>query len=301
MRTRRRIAVLVASAAVVATSLVALAPSGHAAGPVVLAACTSPQWAEGTTYAAGARVTYQSRTYEAIIAHTAVPGAGWNPVAAPTLWRDLGSCEGGGTTPPQPPPAGNPTTGWRQAAFTFNVQKPYNLNQSDRYRFDAATGTHTLWVYSTDMPLSQGSATDPRTELRWLQEYSSGEHMFDADVYVPSGTSGATIMQILRVRGGAPGTPATDIMLNAFNNEGGSLRPSYSTRPAVKTNMYNTWFNLKVAHNPGTGQIRVWVDNQLKLTTTDNGPATRHFKNGVYHHGSGRAEARFRNIRYWVR
>lgn len=26
-----------------------------------------------------------------------------------------------------------------------------------------------------------------------------------------------------------------------------------------------------------------------------------YFKNGAYNHGSGRAEARFRNIRYWTK
>lgn len=54
-------------------------------------------------------------------------------------------------------------------------------------------------------------------------------------------------------------------------------------------------WNLKVAHNAGTGKVQVYVDNQLVLTVNDRGPATRHFKNGVYHHGSGRAEARFRH------
>ncbi|WP_196777620.1 hypothetical protein [Lentzea aerocolonigenes] len=33
----------------------------------------------------------------------------------------------------------------------------------------------------------------------------------------------------------------------------------------------------------------------------DRGKATRHFKNGVYHHGSAPAEARFRNITCWTR
>ncbi|MBU3867507.1 hypothetical protein KN815_26680 [Streptomyces sp. 4503] len=45
----------------------------------------------------------------------------------------------------------------------------------------------------------------------------------------------------------------------------------------------------------------VYADDKLVLAVDDRGPATRHFKNGVYHHGNGRAEARFRNIRYWVK
>jgi hypothetical protein len=50
-----------------------------------------------------------------------------------------------------------------------------------------------------------------------------------------------------------------------------------------------------------TGRIQVHLNDQLALTVDDRGLATRHFKNGVYHHGSGRAEARFRDIHYWTR
>ncbi len=116
---------------------------------------------------------------------------------------------------------------------------------------------------------------------------------------VAAGTDGATVMQILRIKRPS-GTPATDFMLNSYNVNGGTIR-HYSGGPVIKTGAYNTWWNLKVAHNASTGRIQVYVDNQLVLTVNDRGPATRHFKNGVYHHGSGRAEARFRNIRYWVR
>ncbi|TMR94656.1 polysaccharide lyase family 7 protein [Nonomuraea basaltis] len=194
--------------------------------------------------------------------------------------------------------AADPTDGWRQASFTYSLQKPWNLSLSQRYSHDPATGTHRLWVYSTDEPMSEGSATDPRTEMRWQQEYSSGRHMWDADVYVPSGTDGATIMQILRIRRPS-GTPATDFMVNAYNQNGGTIR--HYTGTVLKTGAYNTWWNLKVAHDAGSGKIDVYVDDRHVLTVADRGPATRHFKNGVYHHGASRAEARFRDLRYWVR
>ncbi|HEU4426599.1 MAG TPA: glycoside hydrolase family 19 protein [Pilimelia sp.] len=70
--------------------------------------CTDPAWAEGRTYTAGTRVSYNGRRYEALVTHTAHPGAGWNPASTPTLWRDLGSCGGGNNPPPPPPPPGNP-------------------------------------------------------------------------------------------------------------------------------------------------------------------------------------------------
>ncbi|OLF13934.1 dioxygenase [Actinophytocola xinjiangensis] len=42
-------------------------------------------WAEGTSYAAGDRVTYAGRDYVCLQAHTALPG--WEPPSAPALWR----------------------------------------------------------------------------------------------------------------------------------------------------------------------------------------------------------------------
>jgi hypothetical protein len=59
------------------------------------AACRGA-WAEGTNYAAGDSVTYNSATYTARVTHTACVGCGWNPVAAPSLWAAGGDCSGGG-------------------------------------------------------------------------------------------------------------------------------------------------------------------------------------------------------------
>ncbi|WP_454056896.1 carbohydrate-binding protein, partial [Cupriavidus sp. Marseille-Q8015] len=47
-------------------------------------------WQEGATYASGTTVTYNGRQYQALQTHTAFVGAGWNPAASPTLWKDLG-------------------------------------------------------------------------------------------------------------------------------------------------------------------------------------------------------------------
>jgi chitinase len=88
-----------------------------AGDPSVMAVCTGvPAWAEGRPYAVGARVTYSGRLYEALQAHTPPPGSGWNPAAVPSLWRDLGACDGnpapppppGPPPPPAPPPPGPP-------------------------------------------------------------------------------------------------------------------------------------------------------------------------------------------------
>ncbi|MFC5156528.1 cinnamyl alcohol dehydrogenase [Streptomyces amakusaensis] len=192
------------------------------------------------------------------------------------------------------------TAGWTQTPFTFHVQKPYDLAVADRYTH-TANGEHHLWVYDTDkLHTPNTSSTDPRTEMRWQQEYTAGEHMWDGDVYLPAGTDGATFVQILRSQR-PEGTPATDFMLNVYNEAGGTVR-AYSGK-VIKTGMYDRWFNVKIAHNATTGTVQVWFDNAPVAVhnDTDRGPATRHFKNGVYHHGTGRAESRFRNLTYWTR
>ncbi|MFK3980645.1 carbohydrate-binding protein [Micromonospora sp. NPDC050397] len=114
MRFRREVIALVAGAATAITTGLVAAPNGLAAPPdgstpVVLVVCSSPPWAEGTTYPAGSRVTYNGRLYEALVTHTPHPGTGWNPVAAPSLWRDLGACDGGSTPTPTRTPTPTPT------------------------------------------------------------------------------------------------------------------------------------------------------------------------------------------------
>jgi chitodextrinase len=66
-------------------------------------------WAEGNTYNAGDSVTYNGNVYTALVAHTAYVGTGWNPVAAPSLWRTGGTCAGGPNPTPTPTPGPTPT------------------------------------------------------------------------------------------------------------------------------------------------------------------------------------------------
>ncbi|SOD67408.1 hypothetical protein SAMN06272781_1034 [Streptomyces sp. 1222.2] len=202
------------------------------------------------------------------------------------------------TTPPTAVRTADPTDGWTRTAFTYSWHKPWNLDLSDRHSHTG--GVHRVWVYATDEPFEQGSSTGPRTEMRWKNDYTTGDRMWDADVYLPAGTDRASFVQILRTRRPS-GTPATDIMLNVHDTDGGTVRRYDGT--VLKTGAYDTWFNVKIAHeaSSGTGTVKVYLDNSLVLTVADRGPATRYFKNGVYHHGSGRAEARFRDITHWTR
>ncbi|WP_348943955.1 glycosyl hydrolase family 18 protein [Chitinibacter sp. FCG-7] len=68
-------------------------------------------WKEGTTYNAGAVVSYSGKDYQALVTHTAYVGANWNPAATPTLWKAV---SGSSVTPaptvaPTPTPVGSAT------------------------------------------------------------------------------------------------------------------------------------------------------------------------------------------------
>ena len=59
------------------------------------------------------------------------------------------------------------------------------------------TPTRRGWSRPTSR-FGEGNPTNPRTEMRWDDSYSSGQRMWEADVYIPAGTDGSNIMQILR-------------------------------------------------------------------------------------------------------
>lgn len=110
---------------VVAVATAAMLALGTAAVPLlpataVAAECSAPAWAEGTSYSAGQQVTYEGNGYTALVAHTAYPGAGWDPVSAPTLWTLDGTCDGGPAPEPTPtdpvPEAGTPVAANGQLA-----------------------------------------------------------------------------------------------------------------------------------------------------------------------------------------
>lgn len=63
--------------------------------------------------------------------------------------------------------AADPTYGFTRLPLSnsnFQVQRPYDVPVSQRYSF--SNGVHRFLVYSSDKPHMQGSATEPRTEIR---------------------------------------------------------------------------------------------------------------------------------------
>lgn len=189
-----------------------------------------------------------------------------------------------------------PTDGWTQASWTYSIHKPYNLSVSARFKY--SSGVWYTWVYKTDEPLSSGSGTDPRCEMRWNNNYTSGQRMWDGDVYWVSPSNSASIAQVF---GGSSSSTAS--MIFGFSASSGTLK-RYSSNTLV-TGINNKWTNLKLAHDANNNNVRIYINNSLKRTDPDRGNATHYFKNGVYaqidHGSSSRMECRFRNLKQWQR
>src|SRR5205814_6605421 len=92
--------------------------------------------------------------------------------------------------------AGDPRAGWTEFMDTFNVQHPYDLMVSDRFKLEG--GIYTLWVFPTDKPHAVGNTTAPRTEMRW-SNWTTGERMWEADMMFESPLTHTCVMQIHNV------------------------------------------------------------------------------------------------------
>jgi hypothetical protein len=211
---------------------------------------------------------------------TATPRATPTPTATPTSTPTA--------TPTATPTSGGPTAGWTRTSFTYVVQKPYDLSVSSRFTFSG--GVYTLWVYKTDKPHTTTSNTAARTEMRWQVDYTSGQHMWDGDLFPVSGIDGAHIQQVF---GGV--IHATASMVMAFA-DGTLKRYDQNT---IATNALDKWTNLKAAHDANGNVVRLYINNVLVRTDPDRGDTTHYLKNGVYGTSSSRSECRYRNLTYW--
>ncbi len=214
---------------------------------------------------------------------------------------DVGSTDGGGMTDGPPSGMGGTgggpspiTAGFTELKITYNVQSPHTLPQSERYTFDMATNTHVMWVRSNDSSFQAGNGTDPRTELRHRDEYRSGKHILEADVWIGGETDRTSIMQSFST------SPPTSFMLTAWKDR--TLRYYFGTGngPIIMMDAFEKWFNLKVLHDAEAGRVTVYINDVMSMSFADRG-SSWHWKNGVYGCRSMRCETRWRNLKHWVK
>ncbi|KAF7100588.1 hypothetical protein CFC21_102083 [Triticum aestivum] len=189
------------------------------------------------------------------------------------------------------PRTADPTDGFtavRLGESNFALQLPFDESTGARYSFDGTV--RKLWVLSSDKPHARQSHTSPRTEIRMAgYDYSSGVWQFEGYGYVPSGTTGVSIMQVF-----GAGETATTFMLHVYD---GALR--YYNRQLVEDAIYDRWFRLNVVHDVDASTLTVYIDGELKLHVQGRGGHSHYFKFGVYgqRRESSRMESHWKDVK----
>ena len=174
-------------------------------------------------------------------------------------------------------------SGWTEIFPKTQLDQPPGL-----VRHTVTNGVHHMWVLSTDPSKYPGRDSGPRSELRFFNDYTSGQAQFQADIEVKSGCSRASIMQVF----GASGR-ATAFMAWAMPND-----LSYYDQKEIYAPLYDHYLTLNVLHDTSTGKITVYVNGALHGTFQDHGDANHYFKVGVYHQKnmSARCDEYVKNI-----
>src|SRR5207244_3549327 len=110
-------------------------------------------------------------------------------------------------------------SGWTDTSWTYVIHKPWNLSVSSRFKYQS--GVWYAWVYKTDVCFHDpcASTDGKRTELRWENDYTAGDHMMEASIWNVSGTHEATVMQIF-----GAATQATAYQVRSFTDSGGTYK-----------------------------------------------------------------------------
>jgi hypothetical protein len=180
---------------------------------------------------------------------------------------------------------GDPTEGFTEYQDSFVIQRPRNLAAADRFKYE--NGIYTFWVQSNDQSHKPNNTTAPRTEARY-SDGGSGEHIFTADVMFES-PSKTCIFQIHNVN-----SP-----IAIYLRVEGDRMFNLSTGKTILTGQTGKWFNLKVAFNIQTRQVRTYINNCLKETSSAPNTASVnlwYFKHGTYTCESGTCRSNYKNI-----
>jgi hypothetical protein len=186
----------------------------------------------------------------------------------------------------------NLTAGWKPVQFKYEIQHPYDLKTQDRYDFDPTNNIHHFWVFFADKPHAPPpNKTNARTEMR-LETFSTGERMFDGDVYIHPGTF-ACIGQVFDAKHGP-------MQMVIAHPDG---RVTVRDRELVMTNAIGRWWNLKMdCDTQAGGQVKIYANDVLVGTYASRGPRDYYFKCGVYSRdGSNKSEVSYRNVKMLVK
>jgi hypothetical protein len=190
---------------------------------------------------------------------------------------------------------------WRAQTPDFKVQWPWNVPKSSRYSYDPATGVYHMWVHSSDQPFKSGNTTLPRTEQRFMPDYTSGEIQFQAMLRGDPSENSYCIFQIHTGNAQSRQYGSTTFMLFWFSSDGGSVHDYSKTELA--SHLGSQWFQLNVDHNLVTRAITVWINGRQVWQQQDNGAGDFYMKDGVYeqhHNPTLRMDDWVKGIHFWT-
>jgi hypothetical protein len=181
---------------------------------------------------------------------------------------------------------GDPAEGWAEYIEKFKVEKPFDLAESARFKFE--NGIWSFYVLPGDSAHQPNNTTEPRTEARFPNFTNNKLHMWAADVRLERTLNHTTIMQVHTTT-----TGAGPVYLRV---DDGNLHPL--NRGNFATGLYDKWFNLKVAFNPANLETTIWVNNcqKLKGVIGPRGNSINYFKHGTYTCTGSLCRAHFKNV-----
>jgi hypothetical protein len=179
-------------------------------------------------------------------------------------------------------------SGWTRYTASYKMDVPPDTGT--RHTF--SSGVHHFWINSSDPSTYPGRDSGPRSEMRVYNNYTSGQHQFQGEVNVESGSNKVNLFQVF-----GASSRATAAMVRAGNN--GSF--TWYSSPAFFAGIWGKYNRLNVIHNANTGVVQIYVNGALKHTNQDGGNGTHYFKIGVYKQTgmSSRAGCYWRNMSYY--
>jgi hypothetical protein len=195
------------------------------------------------------------------------------------------------------------TSGWTQQTLRYDIQAPYNLEESARFQKVAVSaGTeYRFEIRKSDKPFKIDSKTEPRTEMRilGLDYQGSGKHQFEADIKVPDTTTTNVIIFQIKQTKDDPVNVYTTLRIIGNN--------LCVVEEPIRRISRNTWYHINVIHDSPAGTIKIYVDGTLEKTVNvaqSNRKHTKYFKCGTYNMSRGVVGTNkivYRNIKVWRR